>query len=71
MHMSVSIDACHAELWLRKIFPQVVYVNTDLPEERIRVAKSQQELDKLEDDSTRIYKCNRTVYCETKYDPYC
>ena len=50
------------ELWLRKIFPQVVYVNTHLPEKRIRVAKTQQELDPLEGDSTHIYKSNITEW---------
>ena len=49
---------CMPELWFRKIFPQVVYVNTDFPEKRIRVVKSQQELDEFEDDNTHIYKSN-------------
>lgn len=58
---------CMPEIWLRKFFPQVVYVNTDLPEKRIRAAKTQQELDELEDDSTHLQiKYNRTVYFETK-----
>lgn len=46
------------ELWLRKIFPKTVFVSTDLPEKRLRVAKTQQELDELDDDSTDIYKSN-------------
>ena len=45
------------ELWLRKIFPKTVFVSTDLPEKRLRIAKSQQELDEL-DDCTDIYKSN-------------
>ena len=49
---------CMPELWLRKIFPKIVFVSTDLPEKRLRVAKSQQELDQLDDDSTDIYKSN-------------
>lgn len=49
---------CMPELWLRKIFPKTVFVSTDLPEKRLRVAKSQQELDELDDDSTDIYKSN-------------
>ena len=49
---------CMPELWLRKIFPQVAYVKTDLPGKRIRVAKTQQELDELEHDSAHIYKAN-------------
>ena len=53
-----SIYRCMPELWLRKIFPKTVFVSTDLPEKRLRVAKSQQDLDELEDDSTDIYKSN-------------
>ena len=46
------------ELWLRKTFPATVYVSTDLPENRLRVAKSQDELDALDEDSTDIFKSN-------------
>ena len=49
---------CMPELWLRKIFPATIFVNTNLPEKRIRVAKSQQELDDLDDESTDIFKSN-------------
>ena len=49
---------CMPELWLRKIFPKTVFVSTDFPDKRLRVAKNQQELDELEDDSTDIYKSN-------------
>ncbi|XP_068712523.1 uncharacterized protein [Montipora foliosa] len=46
------------ELWLRKVFPKTVFVSTDLPEKRVRVTKSQQELDELDDDRTDIYRSN-------------
>ena len=49
---------CMPELWLRKIFPKTIFISTDLPDKRLRVTKSQQELDELEDDSTDIYKSN-------------
>ena len=50
---------CMPELWLRKIFPKTVFVSTDLQKQtRLRVAKHQQELDELDDDSTEIYKSN-------------
>ena len=49
---------CMPELWLRKVFPKTVFVSTDLPENRIRVAKSKIELDELHEDSTDIYKSN-------------
>ena len=45
---------CLPELWLRKVFPKTVFVSTDLPEKRVRVTKSQQELDELDGDSTDI-----------------
>ena len=35
------------ELWLRKVFPKTIFVSTDLPENRVRVAKSQPELNEL------------------------
>ena len=49
---------CMPELWLRKIFPKTVFVSTDLPEKRVRVTKTQNELDELDDESTDIYKSN-------------
>ena len=49
---------CMPELWLRKIFPATVFVSTELPEERIRVTKSRQELEDLDDDSTDVFKSN-------------
>ena len=41
---------CMPELWLRKIFPKTVFVSTDLPEKRVRVTKTQNELDELDDE---------------------
>ena len=49
---------CMPELWLRKIFPKTVFVSTALPENRLRIAKTRQQLDDLEDESTDIYKSN-------------
>lgn len=49
---------CMPELWLRKIFPKTVFISTDLPQKRVRIAKTQQELDALDEDSTDIYKSN-------------
>ena len=46
------------ELWLRKVYPKTVFVSTGLSEKRVTVAKSQTELDALDDDSTDIYKSN-------------
>ena len=49
---------CMPELWLRKTFPGIVFVNTGLPQERLRVAKCQEELEALDEDSTDIFKSN-------------
>ena len=45
-----------SELWLRKIFPKTLFINTALPDKIVRVTKSTVELDALDDDSTDIYK---------------
>ena len=56
----VSLQECvyrsMPELWLRKIFPKTVFVSTDLPGKRVCVAKTQEELDELDDESTDIFK---------------
>lgn len=49
---------CMPELWLRKIFPAAVYVSTELPDKRVRIAKCQEELEELDDESTDVYKSN-------------
>ena len=49
---------CMPELWLRKIFPKTIFISTGLPDKRLRVTKTQQELEELEDDCTDIYKSN-------------
>lgn len=48
----------HARTMARKIFPGTVFVSTDLPEKRVCVTKSKQELDDFDDDSTDIFKSN-------------
>ena len=53
-----SIYRCMPELWLRKIFPKTVFVSTDMPEKRLRIAKSKLELEEMDDDCTDIYKSN-------------
>ena len=38
--------------------PATVFVSTGLPEKRVRIAKSEQELEELDDESTEIFKSN-------------
>ena len=48
------------ELWLRKTFPHVVFANNNLPEDKYRhkVYCSEEELQEMCKDSTRIFKRN-------------
>ena len=45
-----------SELWLRKVLSKTVFLSTDFPEKRVRVAKSKPELDELHDNSTQKYQ---------------
>ena len=46
------------ELWLRKTFPGVIFANSNLPEHRYRVCRSEAELLEMPDDSTDVFKRN-------------
>ncbi|XP_066911415.1 uncharacterized protein [Clytia hemisphaerica] len=46
------------ELWLRKGYPQVMFVNTNLPEDRFHMFKSEEELSELPEDSEDVFKKN-------------
>ena len=43
------------EIWLRKIFPATVFVETDLADKLVRVTKKKQELNDLDDDNADIF----------------
>ena len=58
MSSQECVYRCLPELWLRKTFPGTIFINTELPEKRIRTRKSDQHLSELEDDSTEIYNSN-------------
>ena len=45
-------------LWLRKVFPGVLYVNSNIPEKRVRMMLSKKEIAELPEDSTDIYNRN-------------
>ena len=47
-----------SELWLRKVFPTVVNINSNLPEKRVKMILNKNELRLLPEDSTDIYKRN-------------
>ena len=44
------------ELWLRKCSPGISFINTNLPNNRIRMIKSKEKLELLSDNSTDIFK---------------
>ena len=46
------------ELWLRKCYPAVSFINTNLPESRFRICKSEDELEELPEESEEIFKRN-------------
>ena len=46
------------ELWLRKVFPGVLYATSNIPEKRVRMMLSKKEISELPIDSTDIYKRN-------------
>ena len=48
----------YAELWLRKVFRAVVNVSSNLPEKTVKIILTKNELSKLQEDSTDIYKRN-------------
>ena len=57
---SVQEAVCHClpELLLRKIFPGVIYANTNLPEKRPKMLRSQEQISQLPDESEDIFKRN-------------
>ena len=57
---SVQETVCHClpELFLRKVFPGVMYANTNISEKRCKILRSQQKISKLTDESEDIFKKN-------------
>ena len=46
------------ELWLRKTCPGVIFANSNLPENRYRIFRSEEEINELPEDSQDIFKRN-------------
>ena len=60
------------EFKLRRIFPAVCFVNTNLPEERVRILLFEKELSKLPDNSSNIFKkSNIDRYTERPNATFC
>ena len=61
---------CLPELCVRKTFPGVIFINTDLPENRVRMVKSLKDLQLLDETSTEIFQRNLIDrYAERPYQP--
>ena len=46
------------ELWLRKCFPAIQFVNTNLPEQRYKMFKSKEEIEEMPEDCEDVFKRN-------------
>ena len=46
------------ELWLRKTFPKVIFLNSNIPEKRYRIFRRKEDLDELPDDITDVFQRN-------------
>ena len=53
-----AIYHCLPELWLRKVFPGVIFTNTNIPENFLKILRSQKEISELPDESEDIFKKN-------------
>ena len=45
-------------LGLRKTFPKVLFLNSNIPERRYRIFRNKEEIDELPEDSTNIFQLN-------------
>ena len=52
-----------SEVWLRKMFPRVFFLNSNLPEKRYKIFKKKGEIDELPDDSTDLFQRNMINRC--------
>ena len=55
------------ELWLRKCSPGISFINTNLPNNRISMIKSKEELELLPDNSAGIF--NKSIIIDRYMDP--
>lgn len=47
-----------SELWLNKIFPKVIILNSNLPEKHLKIFKKKADTDELPDDSVGLFQRN-------------
>ena len=56
MSIQEAVAIILPEIWLRKTSPGVIFANSNLPENRYRVCKSQEEILTMDDDDTNVFK---------------
>ena len=58
MSIQEAVSIVLPEIWLRKTSPTVTFANSNLPENRYRVCKTEEEISNMDADETNIFKKN-------------
>jgi len=58
MSIQEAVSIVLPEIWLRKTRPLVTFANSNLPEKRYRVCRSEEEIANMPEDETDIFKKN-------------
>ena len=58
MSVQEAVSIILPEIWLRKTHPVVMFANSNLPEKRYRICRSEEEITNMPSDSTDIFKKN-------------
>ena len=61
-----AVYHCLLELWIREVFPGVIYANSSLPEKRFKMLQSKEEISCLPDESDDIFKktCSKGIWID-------
>ena len=58
MSVQEAVSIVMPEIWLRKTSPAVMFANSNLPDKRYRICRSEEEIVNMPSDSTDIFKKN-------------
>jgi len=58
MSIQEAVSIVLPEIWLRKTSPGVIFANSNLPENRCRILKSEEDISNMEEGETDIFKKN-------------
>ena len=58
MSVQEAVSTILPEIWLRKTSPGVIFANSNLPEKRYRVCRSEEQILELPEDSNDLFKRN-------------